>query len=298
MKSEPIIADIAQGVSIWEGVRQEIDCFGKRLIEALLKEELLSHLGRRAYERLPHSNNSLNGYYRRNPGDNLIRLEGIRVPRLRRGGYCFRTIQRYRRRTRGFDQMIVQGYLMGLSTRQVSCFFYRQIKDSVSPNVVSRLLRELDEEHSRWRHRPLGNYPYLMVDGLWVKVKVGGRRQQREIMREASHIYRAPSKVEAYHRAAGFYHRWQALEPRAVANFLQDIEKSLSYFHLPLKEPKHRSKLKTVNKLESFFRGLRRRINNMETFENIKSLERHLFALIIINKTKQDTPYMLFTQNS
>jgi len=53
MKSEPIIADITREVNIWEGVRQEINCFGKRLIEALLKEELLSHLGRRAYERLP-----------------------------------------------------------------------------------------------------------------------------------------------------------------------------------------------------------------------------------------------------
>ena len=83
-----------------------------------------------------------------------------------------------------------------------------------------------------------------------------------------------------------------------MANSLKDIDKSLSYFHLPLKERKHSSKLKTVNKLESFFRGLRRRINNMGTFENVKSSERHLFALIIINKTKQDTPYMLFTKNS
>jgi len=46
--------------------------------------------------------------------------------------------------------------------------------------------------------------------------------------------------------------------------------------------------------LESFFRGLRRRMNNMESFENIKSLERHLFALVIINRTKKDTPYILF----
>ena len=250
--------------------------------------------------------------------------------------------------------MIMPGYLLGLSTRQVSCFFYRQIKDSVSPGVVSRLLRELDEEHSRWQQRPLGNYPYLVVDGLWVKVKVSGRKQQRvvlfalgmgedfkgeilafriaagetednwtwfldnlyqqglrspllvihdgsqaiergrefvyphsrsqrccfhqianiqlhlqdrshrrEMLREAAHIYRAHSVEEAHHRVAEFYHRWQALEPRAVANFLKDMEKSLSYLHLPLKEPPHRGKLKTVNKLESFFRGLRRRINNM-----------------------------------
>ena len=70
--------------------------------------------------------------------------------------------------------------------------------------VVCHLLRELDEEHRRWKHRPLRNYPYLVVDGLWVKVKVGGRKQKMVV----------------------------------------------------------------------------------------------LFALIMINKTKKDTPYMLFTQNS
>ena len=39
MKSKHIIADIAQGVNIWEGVRQEINRFGERLIEGLLREE-------------------------------------------------------------------------------------------------------------------------------------------------------------------------------------------------------------------------------------------------------------------
>ncbi|MFB0518471.1 MAG: IS256 family transposase [Acidobacteriota bacterium] len=388
METESIIQEITQRVNIWEGVRQEINRFGKRLIEGLLRKELLSYLGRKAYERLPHSKNSLNGYYRRNLGDKLISLQGIRVPRLRKGGYRFRTIQRYRRRSRGFDRMIMEGYFLGLSTRHVSCFFHRQLKDSISPGVVSRVLKGLDEEHRQWQHRPLRNYPYLVVDGLWVKVKVGGRKQKRvvlfalgmgedfkgeilafriaegetednwteflaslyqrgvkspllvihdgsqaiergrefvyphsrsqrccfhkianiqlhlqdrshrrEMLREAAHIYRAHSEGEAYRPVAEFYHRWHASEPRAVANFLQDIEKSLSYFHIPLKQPHHRSKLKTVNKLESFFRELRRRTNNIGTFENIKSLERHLFALIMINKTKKDTPYMLFTQN-
>ena len=73
---------------------------------------------------------------------------------------------------------------------------------------------------------------------------------------------------------------------RTVGNFLKDIEKSLSYLHLPLKvkEPPPRGKLKIVNKLESF--------------EDIKSLERHLLVLIIINRIIQHTWYMLFTQNS
>ena len=145
METESIIQEITQGVNIWEGVRQQINLFGKKLIEGLLRKELLSYLGRKAYERLPHSKNSLNGYYRRNLGHHLLSLQGIRVPRLRKGGYRFRTIHRYRRRTTGFDRMIMEGYFLGLSTRHVSCFFYRQLKDSISPGVVSRLLKELDD---------------------------------------------------------------------------------------------------------------------------------------------------------
>ena len=47
METKSIIQGITQGVNIWEGVGQGINRFGKRLIEALLREGLLSCLGRR-----------------------------------------------------------------------------------------------------------------------------------------------------------------------------------------------------------------------------------------------------------
>ena len=47
METESIIQGITQGVNIWEGVGQGINRFGKRLIEAQLREGLLSYLGRR-----------------------------------------------------------------------------------------------------------------------------------------------------------------------------------------------------------------------------------------------------------
>jgi len=52
------VKGIGKGVNIWEGVRQESNRFGKRLIEGLLRKELLSYSGRRAYQRIPHSRNS------------------------------------------------------------------------------------------------------------------------------------------------------------------------------------------------------------------------------------------------
>ena len=88
------------------------------------------------------------------------------------------------------------------------------------------------------------------------------------MFKEAIHIYLTQTEQGAYRKAAAFYHRWQTTETQAAANLLQDIEVSLSYLHLLLKKPQHRSKLKTVNKLDSFFRQL---INNIGTFENIES---------------------------
>ena len=88
------------------------------------------------------------------------------------------------------------------------------------------------------------------------------------MFKEAIHVCLTQTEQGEYRKAAAFYHRWQTTESQAAANLLQYIEVSLSYLNLPLKEPQHRSKLKTVNKLESFFQEL---INNIGTFENIKS---------------------------
>ncbi len=44
---------------------------------------------------------------------------------------------------------------------------------SFSKSQVSELSKELDQEISLWRNRPLsGSYPYLIVDGRYEKVRI------------------------------------------------------------------------------------------------------------------------------
>ena len=39
---------------------------------------------------------------------------------------------------------------------------------------VSRAVQELDEELTKWRNRPLGETPYVLLDARYEKVRVGG----------------------------------------------------------------------------------------------------------------------------
>src|SRR5207342_1314866 len=39
---------------------------------------------------------------------------------------------------------------------------------------VSRAVQSLDDELAKWRERPLGEFPYLLLDARYEKVRVGG----------------------------------------------------------------------------------------------------------------------------
>ncbi len=67
-------------------------------------------------------------------------------------------------------------YLKGVSTRKVAAITERLCGRSFSSQLVSKLARELDEKLAAWRERPLeGEYPYLIVDARYEKVRVCGK---------------------------------------------------------------------------------------------------------------------------
>lgn len=67
-------------------------------------------------------------------------------------------------------------YVKGVSTRKVADITEELCGKSFSSQQVSRLVRKLDAEIAEWRTRPLkGDYPYLIVDARYEKVRSGGR---------------------------------------------------------------------------------------------------------------------------
>jgi transposase-like protein len=69
---------------------------------------------------------------------------------------------------------IAEMYVKGISTRRVTDVLEKMCGLSVSSTQVSRVAALLDEELEKWRNRPLGEYPYLVFDAHYEKVRTGG----------------------------------------------------------------------------------------------------------------------------
>ncbi len=69
---------------------------------------------------------------------------------------------------------IAEMYVTGVSTRKVAQITQALCGFDVSSTQVSRATQLLDEELDRWRTRPLGEIPYLILDARYEKVRHGG----------------------------------------------------------------------------------------------------------------------------
>jgi transposase-like protein len=96
------------------------------------------------------------------------------------------------------------------------------------------------------------------------------------IIQDAKAIWQATSRAEALSRISHFRAKWSKTCPRAMKNFLRDIDLCLSYFLLP---QSMWTRIRTNNPLDRFFSEVKRRINPMGPFVDRKSASRILFAI-------------------
>ena len=166
----------------WEGefkpmARQAL----KQLVEERLEEEMTEHLGLSRYEHGADRVDYRNGHYVRHLLTEMGDLE-LLVPRSRKGGFPSKLIERYARRCRSIDRVLLACFCLGLSTRKAASVLAPVLEEKVSPTTISRIARQLDGEVERYHRRPLADqYRYLFLDGVVLKSK-GAARVQKKIL--------------------------------------------------------------------------------------------------------------------
>jgi transposase-like protein len=70
---------------------------------------------------------------------------------------------------------LAEMYVQGVSTRKVAAIVEQLCGSSVSSTQVSHCAAQLDVELEAWRTRPLGLYPYILLDARYEKVRQAGR---------------------------------------------------------------------------------------------------------------------------
>lgn len=104
------------------------------------------------------------------------------VPRSRKGGFPSKLLERYGRRCRPIDRVLLACFCLGLSTRKAAGVLGPVLEEKVSPTTISRIARALDGEVERYHHRPLTDqYRYLFFDGVVLKSK-GTAKVQKKIL--------------------------------------------------------------------------------------------------------------------
>ncbi len=167
---------------LWKEVKDEDELWGdlkpptlrlvKRLLESSMEEEILEHVRVRRYRRSNMRRGYRNGYRYRSLLTEFGLLEEIRVPRDREGSYQPGVLPRYQRRQRQVERMIRDMFLCGVSTRRVEEVLEPLLGDGISAQTVSRIVRSLDAEVSRYHSRIISDhYQYLILDGITLKVK-------------------------------------------------------------------------------------------------------------------------------
>jgi transposase-like protein len=101
----------------------------------------------------------------------------LKVPKLK--GISFETaiIERYRRRESSVEEALIEMYLAGVSVRRVEDITEALWGSKVSPSTISELNKKAYVHIEDWRNRPLqgGRYPYVYVDGIYLRRSWGRR---------------------------------------------------------------------------------------------------------------------------
>lgn len=126
------------------------------------------------YERSPERQSTRAGHYTRKLQAAAGELK-LRVPRLRKVPFETAIIERYKRREASVEESLIEMYIAGVSVRRVEDITQALWGTRVSPQTVSNLNKKIYTRIDEWRKRRLeGRYPYVYMDGIWLKRCWGG----------------------------------------------------------------------------------------------------------------------------
>jgi transposase-like protein len=143
-----------------------------------MDEALQAGKHERSAERLGYRS----GYYRRGLVTRVGQLE-LRVPQDRQGHFSTAVFERYQRSEKALVAALAEMYVQGVSTRKVKAITEELCGHAFGADSISQINKKLDGELQRWAQRQLEeDYPYLIVDARYEKVREDGVIRSRAVL--------------------------------------------------------------------------------------------------------------------
>ena len=143
------------------------------LINQAMHLERARHIQASPYERTGDRQGYANGYKAKRVRTRKGELNQA-VPQVREGGFYPQALDKGLRSERALKLALAEMYVSGVSTRKVAKVTQQLCGFDVSSTEVSRCAALLDEELNAWRNRSLGQYPFVVLDARYEKMRHGG----------------------------------------------------------------------------------------------------------------------------
>lgn len=152
------------------------------ILNQVLKAQATEQLSAENYERTEGRKDYRNGTYTRTLSTRVGSLI-LHVPRFRDGKFSTELFARYQRSEKALVLSLMEMVVHGVSTRKVTEITEELCGTEFSKSTVSDLCKQLDPIVTAWNNRPLKDeYPFVIVDALYTKVREDGRVRSRGIL--------------------------------------------------------------------------------------------------------------------
>jgi transposase-like protein len=150
----------------------------QEFLEAEMNEALGAAKGERSDCRLGYRS----GHYPRKLITRAGTLE-LRVPQDRQGRFSTEIFSRYQRSEKALVAALIEMYVQGVSTRKIKAVSEELCGHEFSASTISELNTRLDDELEKFaRQRLEGEYPYLILDARYEKVREDGVIRSRAVL--------------------------------------------------------------------------------------------------------------------
>jgi transposase-like protein len=151
-------------------------------VQEFLEAEMNECLGAAKSERTEGRLGFRSGHYPRKLITRAGTLE-LRVPQDRDGRFSTEIFSRYQRSEKALVAALIEMYVQGVSTRKIKAVSEELCGHEFSASTISELNATLDEELERFaRQRLEGEYPYLILDARYEKVREAGVIRSRAVL--------------------------------------------------------------------------------------------------------------------
>ncbi len=144
------------------------------MLNEVMKLERTHALGAAPYRRSEPRTGHANGFKPKTLHTWLGALT-VAVPQARGVEFYPSALEKGVRSERAPKLAVAEMYVQGVSTRKVAAITEQLCGLEVTSSQVSRAAALLDDELQKWRDRPLGETPYLILDARYEQVRHGGQ---------------------------------------------------------------------------------------------------------------------------